>query len=92
MEIIERPRRLRGTAKLRAMVRDTNVLPSTLILPIFIREGITSPRPITGMPGVLQHTKESFRFEIDKALNAGIGGVMIFGIPQGREMPRGRKR
>jgi porphobilinogen synthase len=85
MGIIERPRRLRGTAKLRAMVRDTSVAPSSLILPMFIREGLTSPRPITGMPGVLQHTKESFRFEIDRALDAGIGGVMIFGIPQKRD-------
>jgi porphobilinogen synthase len=85
MGIIERPRRLRGTTKLRAMVRDTNVAPSSLILPMFIREGLTSPKPITGMPGVLQHTKESFKAEIDKALNAGIGGVMIFGIPQGRD-------
>ena len=85
MGIIERPRRLRGTAKLRAMVRDTNVAPSSLILPIFIREGLISPKPIIGMPGVLQHTKESFKAQIDKALHAGIGGVMIFGIPQERD-------
>jgi porphobilinogen synthase len=85
MGIIERPRRLRSTAKLRAMVRDTYVAPSSLILPIFIREGLTSPRPISGMPGVVQHTKDSFKAEIDNALRAGIGGVMIFGIPQERD-------
>lgn len=85
MEIIERPRRLRSTAKLRAMVRDTNVAPSSLILPIFVREGLSIPKPIAGMPGVMQHTKESFKSEIDRALHAGIGGVMIFGIPEVRD-------
>ena len=85
MGIIERPRRLRSTARIRAMVRDTNVAPSSLILPIFIREGLTDPRPISGMPGVVQHTKDSFKAEINNALHAGIGGVMIFGIPQSRD-------
>ncbi len=85
MEIIERPRRLRGAASIRALVRETYVAPSSLILPIFIREGLTEPKPITGMPGVVQHTKESFKTEIDGALQAGIGGVMIFGIPQERD-------
>ncbi len=85
MGIIERPRRLRSTARIRAMVRDTNVVPSSLILPIFIKEGLDNPKPIAGMPGVLQHTRESFKSEIDKALHAGIGGVMIFGIPKERD-------
>ena len=85
MGIIERPRRLRSTARIRAMVRDTNVVPSSLILPIFIKEGLDNPKPITGMPGVLQHTPESFKSEIEKALHAGIGGVMIFGIPKERD-------
>lgn len=85
MGIIERPRRLRSTEKLRAMVRDTHVTPSSLLLPIFIREGLTSPKPITGMPGIVQHTKESFKSEIDRAVQAGVGGVMIFGIPEERD-------
>ena len=85
MGIIERPRRLRSTAKLRAMVRDTHVSPSSLILPIFVREGLSSPKPISGMPGVVQHTKDSFKAEINRALQAGIGGVMIFGIPEERD-------
>lgn len=86
MEIIERPRRLRSTEKIRAMVRETSISPSSLMLPIFIREGLTSPKPITGMPGVFQHTKESFKAEIDRALRSGIGGVMIFGIPEVRDV------
>ncbi|MEK6648552.1 MAG: porphobilinogen synthase [Actinomycetota bacterium] len=85
MGIIERPRRLRSTPILRAMVRETGLEPSSLILPLFIREGIPEPRPIAGMPGVVQHTKDSFRRQIDLAVKAGIGGVMIFGIPAKRD-------
>jgi porphobilinogen synthase len=85
MGLIERPRRLRSTPVLRAMVRETRLDPSSLILPLFIREGIQEPRPIDGMPGVVQHTKDSFRREIDLAVSAGIGGVMIFGIPEKRD-------
>jgi len=85
MDIVERPRRLRGTSILRAMVRETRLDPTSLVLPLFIREGIQEPRPIAGMPGVLQHTKDSFRREIDLAVKAGIGGVMIFGIPEKRD-------
>ena len=67
------------------MVRETRLDPASFILPLFIREGITEPRPIDGMPGVVQHTKDSFRREIDLAAKAGIGGVMIFGIPERRD-------
>lgn len=85
MTLIERPRRLRSTSVLRAMVRDTSVAPASLILPVFIREGLTTPKPIEGMPGVVQHTKDSYIAEIDRALEAGIGGVMVFGIPEKRD-------
>ena len=85
MELIERPRRLRSTAVLRAMVRETSIAPASLILPVFIREGLTTPKPIKGMPGVVQHTKDSYKAEIDRALEAGIGGVMVFGIPEKRD-------
>ncbi|MDP1719485.1 MAG: porphobilinogen synthase [Candidatus Nanopelagicaceae bacterium] len=85
MTLIERPRRLRSTSVLRAMVRDTSVAPASLILPLFIREGLTTPKPIEGMPGVVQHTKDSYKAEIDRALESGIGGVMVFGIPEKRD-------
>ena len=85
MTLVERPRRLRSTSAIRAMVRETSVDPASLILPVFIREGLTTPKPITGMPGVYQHTKDSYRAEIDRALDAGIGGVMVFGIPEKRD-------
>lgn len=83
--MIERPRRLRATPAIRAMVREHGVAPSSLVLPMFIREGLTEPAPIPGMPGVVQHTTKSFQAEISRALSAGIGGVMLFGVPEMRD-------
>jgi porphobilinogen synthase len=85
MEITERPRRLRATPAIRALVRESQVNASSLILPMFIREGLTEPVPIAGMPGVVQHTAKSFQTTISLALSAGIGGVMLFGIPERRD-------
>lgn len=85
MSIIERPRRLRATPAIRALVRENGVAPSSLVLPMFIREGLTEPTPIAGMPGVVQHTTKSFQEEVSKALAAGIGGVMLFGVPERRD-------
>ena len=85
MDITERPRRLRSTPAIRALVRENSIATSSLILPMFIREGLTEPVPIPGMPGVVQHTPKSLEEEISKALAAGIGGVMLFGIPQRRD-------
>src|SRR5690606_33051152 len=56
-----RPRRLRGTAAMRRLVRETEVRPRQLILPMFVAEGLSEPRPIASMPGVLHHTRESLR-------------------------------
>ena len=85
MDMTERPRRLRSTAAIRALVRENHVAPSSLILPMFIREGLAEPMPISGMPGVVQHSPKSFQNEISKALSAGIGGIMVFGIPERRD-------
>jgi porphobilinogen synthase len=85
MDITERPRRLRSTPEIRALVRENSIAASSLILPIFIREGLTEPVPIPGMPGVVQHTTKSLEEELSKALAAGIGGVMLFGIPERRD-------
>jgi porphobilinogen synthase len=78
MDITERPRRLRGTPGIRALVRENRVAASSLVLPMFIREGLTEPV-------VVQHSPKSFQEEISKALAAGIGGVMLFGVPQRRD-------
>jgi porphobilinogen synthase len=77
-----RPRRLRRTAALRRMVAETRVAPADLILPVFVREGLTEPRPISSMPGVVQHTRESLRKAAAEAVEAGVGGIMIFGVPE----------
>ncbi len=80
-----RPRRLRTTPAMRALVRETRVAPSDLILPVFIREDLTEPRPITSMPGVVQHTTASLVAAAREAVQLGLGGIMLFGIPAERD-------
>jgi porphobilinogen synthase len=78
---VSRPRRLRRTDALRRLVSDVHVNPSDLILPMFVREGIDHPVEITSMPGVVQHTLESLTKAAVEALEAGVGGLMLFGVP-----------
>jgi len=80
-----RPRRLRHSAALRRLVEETRPAPSELVLPMFIREGLTEPRPVTSLPGVLQHTRESLRKAAAEAVSAGVGGLMLFGVPDRRD-------
>lgn len=77
-----RPRRLRRTVAMRRLVAETRVHPRDLILPVFVKEGIDSPHPVASMPGVVQHTRESLRKAAAGAAQAGVGGLMVFGIPQ----------
>src|SRR5215216_4388432 len=79
--MIIRPRRLRTTRVMRAMVAETSVAPRQLILPLFVVEGLSEPRPIGSMPGVVQHTLDSVRKTAVEAADAGLAAVMIFGIP-----------
>lgn len=81
----ERPRRLRRTAAMRRMVAETTLEPRHLILPMFVREGATEPRPIASMPGVVQHTYESLRKAAVEAVEAGVGGIMLFAIPEEKD-------
>lgn len=76
-----RPRRLRATPALRALVRETRVARRQLVLPVFVRDGLTEPRPISSLPGVVQHTLDSLRATATEAAAAGLGGIMIFGVP-----------
>ncbi len=76
-----RPRRLRRTAALRNLVAETALRPTDLVLPMFVKEGITEPQPIGSMPGVVQHTRDSLRKAAVDAVEAGVGGVILFGIP-----------
>jgi len=80
-----RPRRLRRTAALRRLVAETRVHPSDLVLPVFVKEGLTEPVEIASMPGVYQHSVDSVRKLAVEAARAGIGGLMPFGIPAVRD-------
>ena len=76
-----RPRRLRTTPALRRMVAETSLEARQLVLPMFVREGLSEPRPISSMPGVVQHSRSSLLAAVTEAAELGLGGVMLFGIP-----------
>ncbi|MEV0189132.1 MULTISPECIES: porphobilinogen synthase [Kitasatospora] len=77
-----RPRRLRSTPAMRRLVAETRLHPAELILPLFVREGVREPVPVSSMPGVVQHTRETLRKTVTEAAAAGLGGVMLFGVPE----------
>ena len=77
-----RPRRLRTTPAMRRLVAETSLEPRHLVLPMFVADGLTEPRAITSMPGVVQHTRESLRRAAVAAVDAGVGGLMLFGVPR----------
>ncbi|WP_433606903.1 porphobilinogen synthase [Prescottella agglutinans] len=79
---VHRPRRLRGTPALRRLVAETSLEPRHLVLPMFVADGIDEPRPISSMPGVVQHTLDSLRKAATDAVAAGVGGLMLFGVPR----------
>ncbi|GAA2998108.1 porphobilinogen synthase [Streptosporangium longisporum] len=78
---VARPRRLRRTAPMRRMVAGTRLHPAELVLPVFVKEGIAEPSPVGSMPGVFQHTRDSLRKAANEAAEAGVGGLIVFGIP-----------
>ncbi|MGE5827091.1 MAG: porphobilinogen synthase [Micromonosporaceae bacterium] len=80
-----RPRRLRRTTALRRLVEETRPNPGELVLPMFVREGLAEPRPVSSLPGVVQHTRESLRKAAAEAVEAGVGGLMLFGVPERRD-------
>lgn len=67
---------------MRRLVSETEVRPRQLVLPMFVREGATEPVPIGSMPGAVQHTRDSLRKAAAEAAAAGVGGVMLFGVPE----------
>jgi len=80
-----RPRRLRANPALRSLATETRLDARSLVLPLFVREDATEPIPIGSMPGVVQHTLESVRRAVTDAADAGIGGVMLFGVPTNKD-------
>ena len=82
---VVRPRRLRQSPALRRLTAETRLHPAELILPLFVREGATEPQPIASMPGVAQHSLDSLKRAAVEAAEAGVGGVMLFGVPEIRD-------
>jgi porphobilinogen synthase len=78
---VSRPRRLRRTAALRRLTAAVSVRPADLVLPMFLAEGASEPRPIGSMPGVVQHSLDSLAKAAIGAVQAGVGGLMLFGVP-----------
>ena len=77
-----RPRRLRTTGAMRRLVAETRLHPAELVLPVFVKEGASTPTPIASMPGVVQHTRDTLRKAAAQVAELGLGGIMIFGIPE----------
>jgi porphobilinogen synthase len=67
------------------MVAETRLHPSQLILPVFVAEGLTEPRPIPSMPGVSQHSLDSLVAQARRAVDAGLAGIMLFGVPEHKD-------
>jgi len=80
-----RLRRLRATPALRRLAAEHALVPAQLVLPVFVKEGITAAQPIASMPGVSQHPLEALAGVVDEAVAAGIGGIMLFGVPATRD-------
>ena len=81
----QRPRRLRRTPALRRLVAEISVEARQLVLPVFVREGVSEPSPIGSMPGVVQHSRDSLRRAAAEAAELGLGGIMLFGIPETKD-------
>lgn len=80
-----RPRRLRTTPAMRRLTAEFRLDPAELILPAFIREGLAEPVQISSMPGVVQHSTETLRRAAAQAVELGLGGIMLFGVPAVRD-------
>ena len=80
-----RPRRLRSTPAMRRLVAQTRLDPAQFILPVFVAEGADGPVPIGSMPGVVQHCMDSLVEEAGRAVRAGLGGIMLFGVPEAKD-------
>lgn len=82
---MDRPRRLRRTAGIRDLVAETALSARQLILPLFVREGRRGSEPVPSMPGVFQHGTEPLLREAERALAAGLGGILLFGVPSRKD-------
>jgi len=82
---LHRPRRLRQSPAVRRLVAQTRLHPAQFILPVFVKEGATEPTPIGSMPGVVQHSLDTLEQAAREAVAAGVGGIMVFGVPTSKD-------
>ena len=85
MDLIQRPRRLRGSEKLRKMVRETRMDKSSLIYPLFLKEGTGIEEEIPSMEGQFRYSVDRLPFELERLQNAGVNNIMLFGIPDHKD-------
>ncbi|MFN7148790.1 MAG: porphobilinogen synthase [Microthrixaceae bacterium] len=81
----QRLRRLRRTPALRRLVAETRLGVDDLVAPLFVREGIDAPVPISSLPGVVQHTRPSLRDEVGELIDLGVPAVILFGVPEHKD-------
>jgi porphobilinogen synthase len=80
-----RPRRLRRTAALRALVRETRLQPGMLVAPLFVRPGSGLREPIASMPGVARLSPDVAADEAARLADLAVGGVILFGLPEAKD-------
>ena len=85
MDLIQRPRRLRGSENLRKMVRETRMDKSSLIYPLFVKEGTGIEEEIPSMEGQFRYSIDRLPFELERLQKAGVNSVMLFGIPDHKD-------
>ena len=86
MDLIQRPRRLRGSENLRKMVRETRMDKSSLIYPLFVKEGTGIEEEIPSMEGQFRYSVDRLPFELERLQNAGVNSIMLFGIPDHKDV------
>ena len=85
MDLIQRPRRLRGSENLRKMVRETRMDKSSRIYPLFVKEGTGIEEEIPSMEGQFRYSVDRLPFELERLQNAGVNSIMLFGIPDHKD-------
>ena len=85
MELIKRPRRLRGGETLRKMVRETRMDKSSLIYPLFVMEGTGLQEEIPSMEGQYRYSLDRLPYKLEQLEKAGVSSIMLFGIPDHKD-------
>lgn len=85
MEIMKRPRRLRGCDSVRRMTRETRLSPDSLVYPLFVKEGVGIKEEIPSLEGQFRYSPDRICEEIEQCVQAGVRQVMLFGLPEHKD-------